>query len=354
MQRYLSEFVISPNLIALLIDIDIALSLVGTLLWRPATPSTLSRLMCLHGRSGHLERSDYIGMDWTNPAGQVGGVVRDLRGVDTKNRLGMAILMARNATFVCCAIKNLEEMLFRSTPTDVFVFFPRPKNRIDAYRRCGDYALKLPNVWFLDVEEWHTDINQSLWGKENSYPEDYRLMGEWRLAVQFKFLRKLGYKYALQFDDDSRLLEPLKVNLVHVMSKGGYHWGAKKILHDVDWACKGIAELTRYFIVAEDLVPEQLYEHCNPKNISGLYTGGWDRTIMYGNFIIVSLDFWFEPLHQRFVNLVLASRGVIRFRWVDQPVLAMMWQMFSGRDKMIIIEGQYSHKGQLWCPLVLD
>jgi hypothetical protein len=303
---------------------------------------------------------DFQVMDWTSPHGQFAGVLRDLRGVNTRHRLGMAVLMGRNSTVACCTIKNLKDMLFNSTPTDLFAFFPKPRSRLEAYRLCGEYALGLGNVWFLNVENFRTDVDPSLWecskvgvANCNAWLE-YRLMGTFKLAVQTQFLYNLGYKYALQFDDDSRFLEPLKFNLVEFMSKGGYHWGIKRIMRDVDWTTKGIAELTRYFIVTENLVPQQLYDFCSPKNISGLYTGGWNRSVLYGNFIAFSLDFWFEPLHQRFLDLVFSSNGTIRFRWVDQAVMAMMWQLFSGRDKVAVIEGGFHHKELLWCPLGSD
>ncbi len=40
-----------------------------------------------------------------------------------------------------------------------------------------------------------------------------------------------------------------------------------------------------------------------------------DRTILEGNCIIIDVDFWNQPIVQRFLELVLGSGAHIRFRY---------------------------------------
>ncbi len=86
----------------------------------------------------------------------------------------------------------------------------------------------------------------------------------------FSYGRSLGYKYLLQVDKDSHFHEVIKHNLVEVMADGKFDMGARRTGRDEPtW---GLPEITKYFLVAEQIQPATLFDHCSPNNIDGLYT----------------------------------------------------------------------------------
>lgn len=195
-------------------------------------------------------------------------------------------------------------------------------------------------------------------------------MGHWRLHYPFAYGRALGYKYLLQIDTDSNFLETIECNLVKEMEEGNFDMGGRIIIQDQPtW---GLPELTRYFLVTEQIMPATLFDHCNPKNIDGLYTlssttfpklepsskkwrvfdpdnrvgkGGWSQTVIYGNFIIYNLEFWYREDVQKYFNFVTSTGGHFRFRWNEQAVVAMIWQIFVPEERFKLFSFRYSHDG---------
>ena len=109
----------------------------------------------------------------------------------------------------------------------------------------------------------------------------------------------------------------------------------------------------RYFLVTEKLQPTILFsEDCMPGNLSGLYTpaaggpasGGYSTRNLSGSFIIISTDFFFRDVVQRFVQLVVATGGHFRYRWNEQAVLAMLWQIFLQPEELVLFDFPFAHK----------
>lgn len=182
--------------------------------------------------------------------------------------------------------------------------------------------------------------------------QEYRKMGHWRLLFPCAFARKLGYKYLLQVDTDSDVMEELTFNILDVMEDGNLDIAARAITQDV--ATWGLSELTRYFIISEQISPTTLYDHCNPPNIDGLYTAnseqasqglGWDRMVLHGNFVVYNLEFWFREDVQEYVRLILSTGGHFRFRWNEQAVVAMVWQIFVPKERFKKFSFKYQHGG---------
>lgn len=120
----------------------------------------------------------------------------------------------------------------------------------------------------------------------------------------------------------------------------------------------------RTFLVAERYNPVgTLYEHTDPPGIDGLYTtknltsadfttsgGGWDRSILFGNCVLVKVEFWFQPSVQRYIELVTSSGYHYRFRWNEQSTMGMVWQLFVPKDQsqpMPVPNEGYMHKDQV-------
>ena len=73
-------------------------------------------------------------------------------------------------------------------------------------------------------------------------------------------------------------------------------------------------------------------------------SGGWDRTILNGNCVMISLDFWFSSLVQRFVQLCRASGGSVMYRWNEQAVLGMVAQIFASQEQLLMFTFPYAHR----------
>lgn len=190
-------------------------------------------------------------------------------------------------------------------------------------------------------------------------------MGHWRLMYPFSYGRSLGYKYLLQVDKDSHFHEVIKHNLVEVMADGKFDMGARHTGRDEPtW---GLPEITKYFLVAEQIQPATLFDHCSPNNIDGLHTvssrtfsnpegsddplkliraedtRGWDQETVSSNFVLYDLDLWFREDVQSYLALVLSTGGHFRFRWNEQGVVSMIWQIFVQKNRFKRFSFKYSH-----------
>jgi hypothetical protein len=248
------------------------------------------------------------------------------------------------------------------TPSDFFVFSSNSTIAEEGLRLCDPPTRLLAHVHFLPLDDWVTPATAE--GPEfwlaRGFDEDYRRMGHWRLTSQFQFAYHLGYKYILQVDDDSWFTSRIMQNIVQLMETQNYTLAGRILNTDPVLVTTGLPELVKYFLVVEGHKPTQLLEHCSPKNVSGLYTsgmrglfgtsndigGGWSRKVIYGNFVVVSTEFWYRPDVQRFVKLVVQTGGHFTFRWNEQGVMAMVWQMFTEPGQFHLFDFGYKHPSQ--------
>ena len=276
---------------------------------------------------------------------------------NTEDKLAVMVL-SQDPQQLCCALKNWSANVFASTPADVYVFSIDSSVEDTFYKTCELTISSFSNLAFMRLREhWETPDeagDPSLWTDQGA-SANYRRMGHWRLTFQMEFVASLGYKYVLQVDDDSAFPDVLDFDLVHHLKAKDVWMAARTILPvDSDAVLEvtiGLPELARYFLVTEHMQPTILYEEdCDPPNITGLYTsgaggvmGGYSTRYLYGNFVIISLDFWFQEQVQRFVRLVLATGGHFRFRWNEQQVQSIIWQMFVPSDKFHAYTFDYVH-----------
>ncbi|GLI65812.1 hypothetical protein VaNZ11_009435 [Volvox africanus] len=262
--------------------------------------------------------------------------------------------------------------LFSSTPGKFYVFtFEEQISFIE--QRLGD--LMQPNVAVLPVHNssWMVPQMAADRGRWHSFQNaNYRLMGDWRLAFMPHFAKKMGHRYVLQLDDDSFILSPVGTNLVELFDRHGYLLAARNAQRDPPIVTWGLPELARFYLVTNKVVPETLFEFCEPQSIEGLYSeykrskleegllptaqldrlnqlglrsrGGWNRTILFGNCLMYSLDWFLQPEVQHFVQLCRTTGASFTYRWNEQGVLAMLWQIFVPRDKLYMFNFDYAHR----------
>ena len=284
-------------------------------------------------------------------------LLQSQNATDTSDKIAV-LLLSRDARQLCCALRNFQDNLMEATPLHIYIFSQANQLQLD-FQEQGCPLLTF-HPYFLALDEhWVTPEeaeNQSLW--TSWFNDEYRRMGHWRLVFQMEFAAKLGYQYVLQLDDDSDFLQPLKTNLLEFMKQNSLDMATREIIaSDVQDVTLGLAELTKYFLVVEKIQPTLLFaEDCFPQDISGLYTaglggpqdGGYSTRFVYGNFVIISLDFWFQEPVQRFVRLVMRTGGHFRFRWNEQAVQSIVWQIFIPEKKMHVFDFPYQHPHKSW------
>lgn len=283
-------------------------------------------------------------------------------------RLFIEFLSALGHKDLCFGLEMLENSILQSTSADVYVFSLDNSAKGHVQRECSS-ALTRGTLTFQSLGEgWYTPkeaSNASEWHFQR-FPEDYRRMGHWRLSYPLELARSLGYKWVLQIDTDSWVRDPMQTNLVEELNRLDVDMAGRFMGTDVPtW---GLPELTRYFLVTEQIVPATLFEHCSPPSIDGLYTlsskafpgdvrggrdlqngllapehGGWDRTVISGNLVVINTEFWFRRDVQKYLRLVLGTGGHFRFRWNEQAVMGMIWQIFIPPERFHMFTFDYTH-----------
>ena len=189
--------------------------------------------------------------------------------------------------------------------------------------------------------------NRSIW-TARGFSDDYRLMGQWRLLYPFAFSRLIGHRYMLFMDVDSRVLEPIGENMVDMMKNSNLNLAYRKLVQDPSIG-RGLAELTRYYLSSRIVTPTQLFEDCVPQNIDGLHSPsgdrGWKTTVIYGNFVILSLEFWYRTEVQDFLELCISTGDHVVHRWNEQQVMAMIRLLFITNVEEKLLTFKYEHLG---------
>ena len=196
--------------------------------------------------------------------GAIGGGSKKQERAD---RLGIVVLSERAVHFsatktsisseMCCSMRQLQEYVAPHTPIDLLLFYglsnswdandgaaddAELKRNIDlwtkGYSPCQSKPIH-PNMGthFLPIHPDHW--RAGAWATKghphyrmasvSHYGTGYQLMGQWRLLHQFRLMRSLGYRYALQFDHDSHIMSPVDTDLVKLMLSRNIYMGARII-----------------------------------------------------------------------------------------------------------------------------
>lgn len=294
------------------------------------------------------------------------------------SRMFVPMLSNRHSE-LCCMLTDLNAKVGATNPLDVFIFTVDNKaediyNRSPCWRRNFNITvvfLPLDEHWGADPECSSSamfDTNGWL-GMPGLFGDNYRRMGHWRLTFQFAFADMLGYKYVWQLDDDSFFRSPVNFNMVDYMQQHSLWVAGVKTLPDPHFVTWGLPEMARLFLVAERMAPPGTLfsNHTAPPGLEGLYTvvsnpvrtqhplegdaGGWSRTIIHGNCMIMDMDkFWWTKEAQKFVELVIQTGFHYRFRWNEQGVMAMLWQIFvpQGHFQFDDLPLDYIHPRKTW------
>jgi hypothetical protein len=293
-------------------------------------------------------------------------------------RLFVPMLSNRHSE-LCCMLTDLDSKVGGANALDVFIFTVDNKaqavyNRSPCWKRQMNITvvfLPLDEHWGVEPECSSSAIHDmNGWiGMPGLFGENYRRMGHWRLTFQFAFADMLGYKYLWQLDDDSFFRSPVNFSMIQYMQEKTLWIAGGKTLPDPHFVTWGLPELARFFLVGERMAPTGTLfsNHTQPSGLDGLYTllhdpvrtqhplegdpGGWSRTIIHGNNMIIDMDrFWWPKQAQKFVELVIQTGYHWRFRWNEQGVIAMLWQIFvpEGNFEFDTLPVDYHHPRKTW------
>lgn len=293
-------------------------------------------------------------------------------------RMFVPLLSSRHKE-LCCMLADLDKKVAGTTPLDVFVFTVA-NNAETVWKQspCAQRPFNITVVFLPLAEHWHVDPastssaihdKSGYVGMPGLFGESYRRMGHWRLTFQFAFADLLGYKYVWQLDDDSFFPQQIGFNMLEYMTQHDLWIAGYRTLQDPHFVTWGLAEIARLYLVGERITPAGplFRNHTTPPGLDGLYTvrnesvrttqplqgdpGGWSRTIIFGNCIVIDMErFWWPAQVQKFVELVLQTGYHWRFRWNEQGVIALVWQMFVPERHFLLdaLPFEYVHPRKVW------
>lgn len=270
---------------------------------------------------------------------------------------------------------NVKQHIMPDTPSILYICVPdHDLSRAQAAAKdLGDFvkAVALSETGWGALPEGNDHaLYAGPWGKE------YRLMGDWRLWHMPSWAHSIGHKYTLQVDMDSAIQSRIGYNIVQKFRSEKLYMGARKVhIRDIPAVVWGLAELLRFYIVSEGVVPagRLLTNYTHPGDLSGLYTVadldyyysdsqraaierlpipkkspyefGWQSAYLHGNFVVLDLDFYMQPIVTRFIHLCRVSGGSMRFRWNEQSVVGAIFQTFVPDANFHQFKFHYSHAG---------
>jgi hypothetical protein len=235
-----------------------------------------------------------------------------------------------------------------------------PHTKLDVYLWVAEAEMhRLPPVFFnlplnvnvlpIPKSSWEQPSGSrynSQWTHGSQSHVDYFLMGRWRNTFGLSFVRAMGYQYMLQLDDDSFITDPIQFDIVSRFREEDCVMGIRQTmqLEDED-IVRGLPEFVRYWMITRNYTSPigRLYNHTYPHNISGVFSGGWDRIIFLSCFLVLDVNFWYHEVVQDFVNVVLKTGSDLEQRWLEQSVQNMVRLLFVPDENLFVFTSRIYH-----------
>jgi len=265
------------------------------------------------------------------------------------------------------SLHTLTKNVLPWTPLDIFVFhasvFISPIDQNALQKEIGEH------LHIIELPKWAIEEPGFLRNESEAFSKDrwrasfptrwthkrfglgYRRMGTWGVEYALQFAHALGYQYAVKMDDDSAIVQPIKVNLIDYARSEGIDFGYRAVIRDDFPVLAGLAELTRFFLVSSGVSPTYLHESCRGGRLHNLYMSestrdppGWDGEVYFGNFLFWNTSYWVQPMVKEYIRLVRESGGIYRHRWTEQPVHTMVAKVFVPKDRVYQFGFAYQHQ----------
>uniref|UniRef100_A0A7S0RAN4 Uncharacterized protein n=1 Tax=Chlamydomonas leiostraca TaxID=1034604 RepID=A0A7S0RAN4_9CHLO len=250
------------------------------------------------------------------------------------------------------SVNSLIDNLLITTPMDIYIFMkerhmagaPGWLMNITSNMTNPNVTLTLLPINEAAFQTPHHLLRPRDMGWSFGFEGEYRMMGDWRLTFQPAFAREMGYQYVLQYDSDSCIGRPAKINLVSFM-RDNKLWLANNpwFFNELDGYFVGLPELTAFWLRTRGRKPVGcIFDYTRPHDLSGLMSmangssaghnpegwTGWQGYMLSGHFMVMDLDWWFDRYMQDYVQLVVRTGAHIEHRWNELSVQSMMWQVF--------------------------
>eukprot|EP01038_Epipyxis_sp_PR26KG_P005286 gene5286-7347_t len=265
--------------------------------------------------------------------------------------------------YLQCSLLQLINNLSSNTTLDIYIWALNTSTNpiiIPSWLLNKD---KFPRVMIMEIEpiSWLIPcglVDDSEWVVRKKFDLDYYLMGRWRLTYSLDFVKEMGYKYHLQFDDDAIINSKIKYNIVHELQRKATQMGVfSDLIGEVAHVVHGLPELSYFWIKLRHYTPKgEIFKNVNPHDLSGLTSEGWNRMYHPGYFMIISIDFWYSNEVQDYLTTILRSGKDVEGRWQEQAVMNMIRLVFVPKDNLWVMNdvdiGHDRHKRanfENWC-----
>lgn len=143
------------------------------------------------------------------------------------------------------------------------------------------------------------------------------------------------YDYIMRADDDIFFLSELEYDIIKYIADNNMIMGYGKIQHDRHPATgKTFIPFVNNYVKKNNI-------KMNPADINMLN--------YYNNFIILKTSFWFQPEVQKYIDAVLETGNIYRYRWGDSPIQAIGIRMFSKPEQWHYFNDfRYGHGSHNW------
>ena len=239
-----------------------------------------------------------------------------------------------------CCLAKIEKFLIPHSHADVFVWVPEDKWSEPRWLH------EFNNVHIFKLNNQTFGVPCSLpdhqsWQGRSEFEIDYYLTGRWRLTFSLEFAKKMGYEYMLNIDDDMIITAPVQYNLYSRAKGDNLKLAVLEAAKSQDLQyIDGLVELTKQWLLKNNYPPkgeffEQFGDH--RKDVANLNVSAWNREYYAGYFTLISVDWWFDPQVQDYLQTVLHSGKDIKHRWLEQGVLNMMRLIFVPKEEFLTI-----------------
>ena len=256
-----------------------------------------------------------------------------------------------------CSLRKLQ-LNMPNTPKDVYVWVP-PETVAQSpewmTENARTFAMGIhPASWQFPCGLEH----DSKWTARRNFNLEYYKMGRWRLAFSMDFVKEMGYKYMLQYDDDAMLNGMIDQNLVAEFKSKNFDMGVfSDSIGEVNHIALGLPELTKFWLTLRKFTPVgALLDHVAGHTVQAFSSDSWDRMYHPGYFVFIKVDFWFSEPVQDYLLFVYRSARDIESRWQEQLIQNMIRLVFIPKVRLWVMAlidiGHDRHrKGnfEAWC-----
>lgn len=193
---------------------------------------------------------------------------------------------------------------------DVIIFHEGNIN-VEQQKYISEKSAGSENIKFINI----ADSWKKLEGK------GYNKMCRFYSETIYNYLQE--YTYVLRLDDDSYINQHIDYDIFTFMEEKGYDYGY--IRRKVDG----------HSLTSETFVP-----FCNnyfKKNVKPMHN-------FYNNFSLLKIEFFNKKEVRNFMNKVIKSNGIVKYRWGDSNIQAVCVKEFSSKNKIHLFDDiKYAH-----------